>query len=836
MRLFTSFLSLACFVILMVLIQLSHQEITLEIKRGIAGLFILHNGWTIIGIHAFVLGLILLGGYLLYRRQGFFGALFLSIACAAASLFLVFPLPRYTWWPLAFLAFPFIAIAVLSSLDRQKPVDKHTPPRDVLGRKLLYERHETELRELARRVPATGTLEGKCVALFGKWGSGKSHFIQDLKYQLSQPPEDKSEKPAPDTFSIIEVDLWACASIADVWNLLKNDIYTAITGYTPFTQGNFAHLCNFLLHLFPGNHLGTHEALKQLISFEGEMSAKDAIETLKRKLNYEHSSRGIVIILEDIDRAKPEIIIDLLPLIERLKKIPGVLVIVTVAFNELKQRLESAKFHNKQFQGYIDRLFDLSIEIPELDWEQSHKAFWGYYRSEYNISEETATFLAEHPLYFDSPRQIQRVAECLHKSASLYFSHSAKKSQHYLYINTPQGSYAPVIFMLEIMRSLMKPVYSDLFIQHTWNKTYTDIISLTGQLNEPEPLERIFKIQDAVKKLAKRSELPSGFKNYSDSRLLYCILDELLKSSNQSIIEKAIYGQHEQFFYITTAEGDTILQRCAGTNKQMFDFSTRLSFLFDRIIPNDQLADVIVAYLSRAIELCDSVPNITTFIRRTLIQESRIHPEVRARLTAPDFYIRFLSSILKQKPNRRLRKKFYRLILAYLSLFSMEESWKLITHFSNKNSRITLAIHLLSATRKLLPLTSIKEYRKKDQQKILLHFFRSEPRFADLHLRLYTQKWMQSVQKYPTSAPYGNYPPPPEKYLLLYGKRFRLFNDLQLMQWHDIAVRKKRIKLRRLIEDIQTERKNKALKEESKKKRQAYLNKLFSFHRHTGKN
>ena len=72
-------------------------------------------------------------------------------------------------------------------------------------------------------------------------------------------------------------------------------------------------------------------------------------------------NKKLVLVFDDLERADFGIVKAILPLFERLKKLPNLIVVCAVADNELKQVFKGQKMEEECAHGHLNKLFDLRI-------------------------------------------------------------------------------------------------------------------------------------------------------------------------------------------------------------------------------------------------------------------------------------------------------------------------------------------------------------------------------------------------------------------------------------------------------------------------------------------
>lgn len=367
---------------------------------------------------------------------------------------------------LAFLAiYPILYLVRAFSCTKDEVKEIVKIEEDLLYRSRLFNRTQLQIRKLAHN-----NTNGLTIGICGPWGSGKTFFINDLLSKLSQQATTNGKNgllwEAP--FTICEkVELWSASSLDDAWERVIFALHKGIFGKKPL---NFRWLRKFLTKL-SSFIIPSHEAAYELISLVLPDFHNDQLRLLKERMH----ERKIVLVFDDLERADFSIIQAMLPLFERLKKLPNLIVICAIAEDELKQIFQKNKTNAEFAHGHLNKLFDLRIEIPILPYTAIENFQNNLFSSKYKDCPLVRSFLAKYPLCFDSARQMVRVIDKLvsieHQyfvNCSHYFEREEEKETHPILIK------AKYIFLIEALRVsspyvlniLKEQVHINLFLAH----------------------------------------------------------------------------------------------------------------------------------------------------------------------------------------------------------------------------------------------------------------------------------------------------------------------------------------------------------------------------------
>lgn len=329
----------------------------------------------------------------------------------------------------------------------QSEESKREREEDSLSRSRLY-------AKIHGRIRTQGDDKGHAYALYGEWGSGKSHLLKYLERRLTQkylkvkyddvsPDEDELYQEA---HHVCWVSLWHYHSQKEASAAIISALYRTIVGSRWYFSSKV--LTSLVRHLPAFVSLGNAQlwdALRSLVAYSDSMEADDEILIVNNRLK----KQGLraVLFIEDAERAELEVIEHLLPLIERLNKIQGLTVICSIDFEELNRKCQKSNAIVGNVQGYLDKIFDMSFSMPDMPPNVSKNFFISYVKKNYPQCPLLAAFAEEATVPFSTPRQIQRVSARL-ASVEWMYLRSFQKGK----CKTPVNS--NVLFVAEIVKTL----------------------------------------------------------------------------------------------------------------------------------------------------------------------------------------------------------------------------------------------------------------------------------------------------------------------------------------------------------------------------------------------
>jgi len=355
------------------------------------------------------------------------------------------------------------------------------PPKshDQLYRSRLFNRTHLQIRKLAY-----DNTKGLTIGICGQWGSGKTFFIDTLLALLSRPVnvDLRNSDQWNEKFIICKkVELWSASSLDDAWNRIIHALHIGIFNRPPICNAKAKKLLSFLTAL-SSNQTAAHELIELILPEFEDIHLQSIVNKMK-----EHK---VVLVIDDLERADFSIIQAMLPLFERLKKLPNLIVICAVAEEELKRVFLRERVLPDFVQGHLAKLFDLRIEIPTM----SHTAIENFqnnlFNSKYKDCPLVKSFLTKYPLRFDSARQMIRVIDRLTSIERQYyvncpfsFEREPEDEQNSILAK------AKYIFLIETLRlvnpALLKELYEKPHYSNTLNKIpYTLLATSSFEITE----------------------------------------------------------------------------------------------------------------------------------------------------------------------------------------------------------------------------------------------------------------------------------------------------------------------------------------------------------------
>jgi len=223
--------------------------------------------------------------------------------------------------------------------------------------------------------------EHTVLALDGNWGSGKTFFIKQLEYLSTKPAnyaninKDSIEK-FNNLYSVFYFNAWENDHLPPLESLLlqmSNGIWDTTEELGNMVMGLVKNIVNIPVKYFSGGSADL-ESLKdtyisQYIEHADKIS-KSSNEINNILHNYkEKMQRKVLFIIDDLDRCKPTFAVELLETIKHNFNSNDAVFLICANNRQLQHTIK--KYYGNDFNGYeyLDRFYDLIINLPEPDIE-----------------------------------------------------------------------------------------------------------------------------------------------------------------------------------------------------------------------------------------------------------------------------------------------------------------------------------------------------------------------------------------------------------------------------------------------------------------------------------
>lgn len=205
------------------------------------------------------------------------------------------------------------------------------------------------------------------IAIMGGWGTGKTVVLRLIRQKLR-----KNKSPE---FGVAMINPWASQNIEEVHAMLTRAFEEAL-GYRHYFN-TFSRFNRWLFSLASIKLGGDTELgfdLQQL--FRGELSSHEDQLVLRINETLRASGRVCVILVDDMERADPEVIRRVFPLIDVLHRIEHCFFVFGIDPARVARAFKERSASGEQTKGYLDKVFDLQLNLPQARLKDIASMCW----------------------------------------------------------------------------------------------------------------------------------------------------------------------------------------------------------------------------------------------------------------------------------------------------------------------------------------------------------------------------------------------------------------------------------------------------------------------------
>lgn len=235
------------------------------------------------------------------------------------------------------------------------------------------------------------------IAVDGKWGSGKTFFVKQVKMVLDAHNEFSQDIDAEKKTQIIQ----KCASLSrnhplklqpqicvyyDAWtndadedpvlSLVYEIIRSVGTDYSFANGKGFAKKAAAVIELFTGQKwLGVVDAFKKENPLQEIKNAKCTEEKVAEFLDSLMEERGnrLVVFIDELDRCRPNFAVKLLERIKHYFSNDRITFVFSVNASELQHTIRQYYGNGFDASRYLERFFDRWIALPPANMEKYYR-------------------------------------------------------------------------------------------------------------------------------------------------------------------------------------------------------------------------------------------------------------------------------------------------------------------------------------------------------------------------------------------------------------------------------------------------------------------------------
>ena len=322
-----------------------------------------------------------------------------------------------------------------------------------LGREKYYATMHSAIRRYAQEQGDEATV----IALVAGWGHGKTHLLQYLAARLSLPYRKILFDDAPadnlhrGRFVICKVSMWQYKDIESAWNGVADALSRSLTGWRlPRYLLDAGLLSRAVLSILKITQFIGTPIVQSLFNFvRSETGSVENAERITAWMRRRYGERKALLILDDVERSNAEIIGGMLSLVERLKKLPFLVVICSFSHSEMKEKCNSFRIAYTSFESFIEKVFGRIEKMPENE-VAALNSYYDSYSQKFGNESKAILIKNKLELKFDYARQVERVADLCESLYREYFQPRMSSAQNQLDIE--DSYYLLMTVATEILR------------------------------------------------------------------------------------------------------------------------------------------------------------------------------------------------------------------------------------------------------------------------------------------------------------------------------------------------------------------------------------------------
>lgn len=322
---------------------------------------------------------------------------------------------------------------------------------DKYGRGLLYRKLQEQLfdRVVEQNMRQERDRTGVLIAVTGEWGSGKTHFIDHTIYELDVRGRNKEEAGSgtmhryTGKFHSATVDVWKAASADDIWQEIAQALIRTVRGEASDHLVGNTLVRAFLEHKFRGS---LAMEIAKLLSM-----GKDAYAMIHSQIAHEikqQANEGIysLLVLDNIDRCRVDILRVLFPALESLKHMYGLVILCGIAKGDMVPIMGA---ETPDLSSALLKIFDAEFTIPQLTEREQHM-----FKQRQVVPEGSyfAEWFKEQNFSGVSPRLVQRICDHNSRLSKTYLERHRKKQDVWEEIHDSWKGRSKTIFNFEALR------------------------------------------------------------------------------------------------------------------------------------------------------------------------------------------------------------------------------------------------------------------------------------------------------------------------------------------------------------------------------------------------
>ena len=230
---------------------------------------------------------------------------------------------------------------------------------DCLGRKETAENLESIV--LSQNGPIV-------IALNGKWGSGKTFFLDRFakQYRGNKRTSVFFDAWQDDTLEDPLLAMIGQLSQAFTSERLKKEFKAILSSVFRFLKTTATNVCKAQTGFDPEALLNPPDTFFDLYQ-EGLKAREELRKSLTHlaQKNFEETKAPLLFVIDELDRCRPTFAVSLLERVKHLLSIPHVVFVIGADLEQLKHTIRSV-YGNIDVSNYLHRFLDVELMLPEV--------------------------------------------------------------------------------------------------------------------------------------------------------------------------------------------------------------------------------------------------------------------------------------------------------------------------------------------------------------------------------------------------------------------------------------------------------------------------------------
>lgn len=227
---------------------------------------------------------------------------------------------------------------------------------------------------------------GFVVAINGAWGTGKSTATWALINEL--------DKALPDHFTVIDRSLLPFGSVNESISTFLSDLATVLKNENLIDISS--EIDQFILESTPAvEKIGVTASFGPLSLSKSFGKSRNALNTttlVDKFKKLRRKSKAVIIVLDDLDRLRPSEVVDVLRMVEKLRVLPGVIVMLPMFKKIINEAIKNdLSLDGPSAATFMRKLTDAELNI-ENDIEDLKSSFNTTLKELLNDSDQTRTW------------------------------------------------------------------------------------------------------------------------------------------------------------------------------------------------------------------------------------------------------------------------------------------------------------------------------------------------------------------------------------------------------------------------------------------------------------